>query len=315
MIHSVMKVFPVTRWLAALFFTLCLEIGLHAQTELGTGRLPISQISLHRREIAWDLRVYRNGSGSLNFGSSVMDVASFPKGTVDFEALLEAARTRKIVHYMDPACVQVAVRNSFQTTTIAESRAMSADWDALCRQFQPHLEAQFVDRVNDLLKKFPLAEGLPYVPARMPPPTLPQPKRIRVSRGEAGWYVVIRKDGAGCVANDATYGIVAWFPKGTVDFDAMVEQAKNRQSEEAKEAESVTITVQQNRGLEIKGSDTVADWDALCRKIQPHLRSANPEHFNRLMKESPLAKDLPAVSVRQLEPVVKSPAPGTGEDR
>src|ERR1043165_3297746 len=118
MVRGLMKAFPMIWLLAALFFGLFLATGLRAQTE--PEKLPIYKISLHRRDIGWVLTVYRGGSGSAVYGSSGGDFASFPKGTVDFEALLEAAKTRKIVDHMDPECVQVVVRNRFQTTAVAE---------------------------------------------------------------------------------------------------------------------------------------------------------------------------------------------------
>jgi hypothetical protein len=53
----------------------------------------------------------------------------------------------------------------------------------------------------------------------------------------------------------------------------------------------------------------IVDWDSLCRQIQPHLRSMNPERFNRLMKKHPLAKDLPDVPVKMMESLPNDPKP------
>ena len=78
--------------------------------------------------------------------------------------------------------------------------------------------------------------------------------------------------------------------------------------------ESVTISIEQTSGKALDSPDTAADWEALCRKIQPQLQSANPDLLNQLMKEHPLAKDLPEIPVRTLEPPSKSPASSTPKD-
>ena len=173
------------RLLAALFLGLCLAAGLSAQTEAEKPEAkerPIREIKLRRLDLGWELWVHRDGSGSAVYGSSFGDNASFPKGTVDFEALLQAAKTGKIADRNDPERVNVWLtgwRNP-DDSNVAKAREMTAAWDAVCRQIQPHLRARSLERVNDLLKKSPLAKGLRWWRLHLPGWDVRQPLRQRI---------------------------------------------------------------------------------------------------------------------------------------
>ena len=94
----------------------------------------------------------------------------------------------------------------------------------------------------------------------------------------------------------------------------MVERGKKQKAEPVKDAkgkdeESIKISIEQTGGQTLESTAEVADWEALCRQIQPHLQSAKPEQFNQLLKDHPLAKDLPEMPVRVLEPPVENRTP------
>ncbi|MCW1924062.1 hypothetical protein OKA05_15955 [Luteolibacter arcticus] len=298
-----MNTSSMVRLLASLFFGLLLAADLPAQAE--PAALPISTIWLRRFDTGWCISVGQGGAGGVVYGSSGGDVASFPKGTVDFAALLEAARTRKIVDHEDPECVRVALRTPWDTSVAAKPLAMAADWDALCRQIQPHLRASNPERLNYLIKRNPMAKDLPEVPVKMreSPPKIPKPLRITFRRPGSEWLLMVRHDGSGTVTYGATRGDVAIFPKGTVAFAPLLEHAKSHALVEAADAASVEVTIGMSAGLPpaAESRDMTADWDAIARQIQPHLRAPNPDRLTQLMKEHPLAKDLPEVPVRILE--------------
>jgi len=58
---------------------------------------------------------------------------------------------------------------------------MSGDWNALCRQIQPYLQAIEPERLNKLIQKNPMAKGLPEVPVkkREPKPSRKPEARLR----------------------------------------------------------------------------------------------------------------------------------------
>jgi hypothetical protein len=171
-----MKILSTTRLLALGLLALVLATGLPAFAE--EREVAPVRIILRRIDSGWEIVVHNNGSGSITYGSSFGDTASFPKGTVAFGPLLQTAKDRKKMDSQDPGGVNVWLPKPGQRSTVGESRAMVEDWDALCRQIQPHLRSLNPERLNQLIKKYPLARNLPDVPVKMmeSPPKSPKPK-------------------------------------------------------------------------------------------------------------------------------------------
>jgi hypothetical protein len=146
-----MNVSPMTRLLAAFFVALFLAAGLPAFAE--SEEVPPSLIRLRQFSSGWEITVAKNGSGNAQYGSSGKDFVSFPKGTVDFEALLKTARSREKVDSANPERIRVMFVNPGEIRILGEDRAMAGDWDALCRQIQPHLRSVSPEHLNKLIQK------------------------------------------------------------------------------------------------------------------------------------------------------------------
>jgi hypothetical protein len=143
-----------------------------------------------------------------------------------------------------------------------------------------------------------------------------RPVRI-ILRIDQGWRIVVHSDVAGSVAYGTTFGDNASFPKGTVAFDRLLQTAKGRKKVDAQDSGRVYVwfvkpgegsSVAENRAM-------VEDWEMLCRQIQPHLQSMNPERLNQLMKDHPMAKNLPEIPVKMKESPPKSPKPKPHKDK
>lgn len=118
-------------------------------------------IHLHPPKSGWRIIVRRDGSGTMAYGSSASDFASFPPGTVDFKPLLHAAKNSKVVPGKDPSSIKVSLKYPIQYVMETESRAMAKEWEDLCRKIQADLTAQSPERVEKLLAKRPIAKDLP----------------------------------------------------------------------------------------------------------------------------------------------------------
>jgi hypothetical protein len=137
------------------------------------------RVTLSRNNSGWRIVVRKDGSGSIAYGSSGGDFASFPRGTISFDTLLKTAKSRKIVEPKDPECINVAVAKSTDRSITAETRSMAADWDTLCRQILPHLKSMNPERINKLMKKNPIAKDLPEIPVKMKEPMPPRNSKSR----------------------------------------------------------------------------------------------------------------------------------------
>ena len=118
-------------------------------------------IHLHPPMSGWRIIVRRDGSGTMEYGSSASDFASFPPSTIDFNSLLHAAKTSKVVPGKDPSSIKVSIKYPIQHAMVAESRAMATEWEELCKKIQAGLSAQSPKRVEKLLAKHPIAKNLP----------------------------------------------------------------------------------------------------------------------------------------------------------
>ncbi len=163
-----MKGSPLARRQALLLIGTLFATGLPAWG--GLEEVLGREMDLTRRSSGWIIMVREDGSGSAQYGSSGGDVASFPKGTVDFAALVKVAKSRKLVEPEDAECVIVSIKHFGDTTVYGEGRAMAADWEALCRQIQPHLRAMNPERIDELMTKNPMAKNLPMIPVKKKEP-------------------------------------------------------------------------------------------------------------------------------------------------
>jgi len=141
------------------------------------GEVAPIQITFSRAADGWEIVVNSDGSGSVTYGSTFGDFATFPKATVAFGSLVQTTKGRKIVNSQDQEAVNVFLTKPKQQTTYGETRALAKDWDSLCLQIQPHLRSLYPDRFNQLMKKHPLAKNLPDIPVKkLELPKGPKPK-------------------------------------------------------------------------------------------------------------------------------------------
>jgi hypothetical protein len=240
-----------------------------------------------RIEAGWEMMVNPDGSGSVQFGSSAGDGASFPKGTLVFKDLLEAVKSKGIVPVSDPESIQVDI----QTSVVAESRALRTEWNAACEKILPHLKSLEPERLAFLLGKHPLG--------KVPPPKgqtdqAPEPARIALSIRETGWRLTVLPDGSGTAAYGSSFQDVFSFPKGTVSFGKLLTTAKAKALVPPKDALSVEVSISMEGEATLPKKDSRAmatDWNELWATITPHLKSNRPERLAHLLeKESPARK-------------------------
>lgn len=106
------------------------------------------------RDLRWFLEFFPDGSARVQYGSSGGDNASVPKGSVDFNKLLTAARKLR-VEMRPPNGTEVSIHQGGETT-----RSFFVSDDSLFRRTIESLEwrnqQSLSDRFLDLLKKYPI---------------------------------------------------------------------------------------------------------------------------------------------------------------
>jgi hypothetical protein len=167
----------------------------------------------------------------------------------------------------------------------------------------------FEQEDGDTVESFKLADGKFVGDAA--------PVRINLTRTDPGWSIMVRPNGSGGISCGPLFVDHASFPKGTVAFGPLLQTVAGRKIVDPQDPGAVSVGLKKSgqQSAETESRDMTEDWDSLCRQIQPHLRSMDPERLNRLLKKHPLAKDLPDIPVKMMESLLKDPAMKQREDK